>query len=98
MVYLVILGGLLIAAVVLYSIFNKNWDAPKDEDQLEQDVLPIEEPAPIYESPVDLAPEATVTVKEAFLEPTPVPQETVKAPVVKKKPAAKKSSTAKKQK
>ncbi len=97
MMYLVILGGLLVAAVVLYSIFNKKWDAPKMEEPLEQDVLPVEEPAPIYESSVDLAPEATVTVQEASLAPTPVPVESKKT-IEKKKPAAKKASTSKKEK
>ena len=107
MVYLVILGGVLIAAVVLYSIFNKKWDVPEEEEQVAQDVLPLEEAikevvtqevaAPIYESSVDLAPETTVTVREASLAPTPVLLETKKA-VVKKKPAAKKAGVSKKEK
>jgi hypothetical protein len=107
MVYLVILGGLLIAAVVLYSIFNKKWDVPKSEETVAQDVLPQkevsaevftqEEVDPLYQSSVYLAPETTVTVKEANLDPTPVFQETKKA-IVKKKPAAKKSGVPKNQK
>ncbi len=97
MVYLVILGGLLIAAVVLYSIFNKKWDVPAETEQVAQDFLPQKEVVPVYESPVDLAPETTVTVKEAALDPTPVFQETKKA-IVKKKPAAKKAGVPKNQK
>jgi Flp pilus assembly protein CpaB len=97
MVYLVILGGLLIAAVVIYSVFNKKWDVPQVEEVIAQDVLPQEEPVPVYESPVDLAPESTVTVKEADLAPTPLPK-TETQPTVKKKPVAKKASTSKKEK
>jgi hypothetical protein len=106
MVYLVVLSGVLIAAVVLYSIFNKKWDVP-EEEQVAQDVLPQKEvveevvtqemAAPLYQSSVDLAPETTVTVKEASLAPTPVLLETKKA-IVKKKPAAKKASVPKKEK
>lgn len=97
MVYLVILGGVLIASVVLYSIFNKKWDAPKAEEPVAQDVLPVQGAVQVYESPVDFAPEATVVVKEAALDPNRVFQESKKA-VVKKKPAAKKASTTKNQK
>ena len=107
MVYLVVLAGALVAAVILYSIFNKKWDVPQETENVVQDVLPekevVEAPiaqelvVPIYESSSDLAPESTVTVQEASLAPTPVPQESKKTDV-KKKPTVKKASTTKKQK
>ncbi len=107
MMYLVVLSGVLIAAVVLYSIFNKKWDTPEETEQVAQDVLPQKEEvqevvteevaAPIYVTAEDLAPESTVTVKEAYLAPTPALLETKKE-VVKKKPAAKKASVSKKEK
>lgn len=101
MVYVVVLAGVLVAAVVLYAIFVPKEDSilePKEEDISGAFVPTQPDPDPVkdevaevqsynFETTADLAAETAVITPE----PTPFPEEKVK--VVKKKATSKKTKS-----
>ncbi len=101
MVYVVVLAGVLVAAVVLYSIFvPKENSVIEPKEELPGGFVPMQpDPEPAkdevaevqsynFETTADLAAETAVVTPE----PTPFPEEKVK--VVKKKTTSKKTKGA----
>ena len=100
MVYVVVLAGVLVAAVVLYSIFVPKEDSILEpQEETPSAFVPTQpDPEPVkdevaevqsynFETTADLAAETAVFTPE----PTPLPSEKVKA--VKKKATSKKTKS-----